>query len=128
MQANTEAPPHVIYIYYAVSFRPEEPKKTWYRPTMVSLEQIIQLVGPFVMGLLVGALVKRIVSVAVVLVALFIILVALGYMSPQQVAQILQQIGYSAKDAVATAMNLRNAIPYSSLAFLIGLAIGLWKG
>jgi len=95
---------------------------------MVSLEQIIQLVGSFVVGLLVGVLVKRIVSVAVVLVALFIALVALGYMSPQQVAQILQQIGYSAKDAVATAMNLRDAIPYSSLAFLIGLAIGLWKG
>jgi uncharacterized membrane protein (Fun14 family) len=95
---------------------------------MVSLEQIIQLVGSFVVGLLVGVLMKRVVSVAVVLVALFIALVALGYMSPQQVAQILQQIGYSAKDAVTTAMNLRNAIPYSSLAFLIGLAIGLWKG
>ena len=95
---------------------------------MVSLEQIIQLVGPFVVGLLVGVLAKRIVSVAVVLAALFIALTALGYTSPQQVAQILQQIGYSAKDAVATAMNLRNAIPYSSLAFLIGLAIGLWKG
>jgi hypothetical protein len=120
--------PHVIYIHYAVSFRPEEPKKTWYRLTMVSLEQIIQLVGPFVVGLLVGVLVKRIVSVAVTLAALFLALVALGYMSLQQVAQILQQIGYSAKDAVATAMNLRNAIPYSSLAFLIGLAIGLWKG
>jgi hypothetical protein len=95
---------------------------------MVSLEQVIQLVGPFVVGLLVGVLAKRIVSVAVALAALFIALTALGYMSPQQVAQILQQIGYSAKDAVATAMNLRNAIPYSSLAFLIGLAIGLWRG
>jgi hypothetical protein len=95
---------------------------------MVSLEQVIQLVGPFVVGLLVGVLAKRIVSVAVALAALFIALTALGYMSPQQVAQILQQIGYSAKDAVATAMNLRNAIPYLSLAFLIGLAIGLWRG
>jgi uncharacterized membrane protein (Fun14 family) len=128
MQANTEASPHIIYILYAVSFRPEEPIKTWYCPIMVSLEQIIQLVGPFVVGLLVGVLVKRIVSVAVVLAALFIALVALGYTSPQQVTQILQQIGYSAKDAVTTAMNLKNAVPYSSLAFLIGLAIGLWKG
>jgi predicted branched-subunit amino acid permease len=76
-------------------------------------------------GLLVGVLAKRIVSVAVVLAALFIALVALGYTSPQQVTQILQQIGYSAKE---TAMNLKNAVPYSSLAFLIGLAIGLWKG
>jgi len=95
---------------------------------VASLEQIIQLAGPFVVGLLVGVLVKRIVSVAVVLAALFIALVALGYTSPQQVTQILQQIGYSAKDAVTTAMNLKNAVPYSSVAFLIGLAIGLWKG
>jgi len=92
------------------------------------LEQAAALAGPFIIGLLVGILAKRLLSAALVLVALFIALAALGYTSPSQVAAVLQQIGYAAKDAVAQAQWLKDAVPYSSAAFLIGLAIGLWKG
>jgi len=92
------------------------------------LEQAAALAGPFIIGLLVGILAKRLLSAALVLVALFIALAALGYTSPSQVATMLQQIGYAAKDAIAQAQWLKDTVPYSSAAFLIGLAIGLWKG
>jgi uncharacterized membrane protein (Fun14 family) len=92
------------------------------------MEQLVALVGPFVVGLLVGVLAKRILSVALILIALFIALAALGYMSPEQVTRLLQQLGYAAKDALDSAMRIKDAVPYSSVAFLIGLAIGLWKG
>ena len=92
------------------------------------MEQLVALVGPFVVGVLVGVLAKRILSVALILIALFIALAALGYMSPEQVTRLLQQLGYAAKDALDSAMKIKDAVPYSSVAFLIGLAIGLWKG
>ena len=91
-------------------------------------EQIAAFAGPFIVGLLVGVLAKRILSAALVLIALFVVLVALGYLSPSQVSSILQQLGYAAKDALQYAMKFKDAVPTASLAFLIGLAIGLWKG
>ncbi len=92
------------------------------------MEQLVAFVGPFVVGLLVGVLAKRVLSVALILIALFIVLAAIGYMSPEQVAGLLQQLGYAAKDALDSAMRIKDAVPYSSVAFLIGIAIGLWKG
>jgi hypothetical protein len=92
------------------------------------MEQLVAFVGPFVVGLLVGVLAKRVLSVALILIALFIVLAAIGYMSPEQVARLLQQLGYAAKDALDSAMRIKDAVPYSSAAFLIGIAIGLWKG
>jgi hypothetical protein len=92
------------------------------------MEQLVAFVGPFVVGLLVGVLAKRVLSVALILIALFTVLAAIGYTSPEQVTGLLQQLGYAAKDALDGAMRIKDAVPYSSVAFLIGLAIGLWKG
>jgi uncharacterized membrane protein (Fun14 family) len=92
------------------------------------MEQLVAFVGPFVVGLLVGVLAKRALSEALILIALFIALAAIGYKSPEQVTELLQQLGYAARDALDSAMKIKDAVPYSSVAFLIGLAIGLWKG
>ncbi|MCY0890814.1 MULTISPECIES: hypothetical protein [Pyrobaculum] len=92
------------------------------------LEQIAAVVGPFVVGLLVGIVAKRLLSAALFLIALFIVLAALGYMTPDQVSAFLQQMGYAAKEAVSYAMRIKELVPYSSAAFLLGLIIGLWKG
>lgn len=91
-------------------------------------EQIAAVAGPFLLGLIVGALIKRVLTFALLIMALFVVLVAFGYATPQQVASILQQLGYAAKDALDYAMKFRDVVPYSSLAFLVGLAIGLWRG
>ncbi|WP_374119581.1 hypothetical protein [Pyrobaculum sp. 3827-6] len=95
---------------------------------MVVLDNVLALLGPFVIGFLVGVLAKRVLSLAAVLIALFIALAALGYLSPDQVTAFLKQLGYAANEALAYATRIKNAIPYSSITFLIGLALGLWKG
>lgn len=92
------------------------------------LDQLLALVGPFIVGFLVGALAKRILSAALILTALVLVLAALGYISPQQITAVLQQLGYATKDAIYYAMKIKDAIPYSSIAFLLGLALGLWRG
>jgi len=87
---------------------------------------LIPIVVPFIIGLLVGALVKRALKLFIVVVALIIVLVATGALS----------IGFS--DLYDKAMEFLpklydvgrgwvNVLPYSSVAFLIGLALGLWK-
>ncbi|MEM4742902.1 MAG: hypothetical protein QW792_03025 [Pyrobaculum sp.] len=91
-------------------------------------EQILAFVGPFVLGVVVGALVKRILSIALLIIALFIALMAFGYLAPEQVFTLLQQFGHVAKDALENATKLRELIPYTSIAFIIGLIVGLWRG
>jgi len=88
---------------------------------------IVPVIVPFIIGLLVGFIVKRTVKLIFAIVALVIILVATGYVS------------FAFKDLYDKAMEflptvvemgggLRNVLPYSSVTFLIGLALGLWKG
>ncbi|MFN3804778.1 MAG: hypothetical protein ACK4SY_06955 [Pyrobaculum sp.] len=90
--------------------------------------QVLALAGPFIIGLLAGALIKRVLSAGLILAGLAIALLAFGYLSPHQVAEALRQLGYSATEALRQATSLKEVIPYSSITFLIGLAIGLWKG
>lgn len=92
------------------------------------LGNIEALVGPLIIGFLVGVLAKRVMSLAAALIALFIALAALGYISPEQVTAFLKQLGYAANEASTYATELKSAMPYSSLTFLLGLALGLWKG
>jgi uncharacterized membrane protein (Fun14 family) len=88
---------------------------------------LIPTVLPFLIGLLVGVIIKRGLKLIVAVVALVILLVAVG------------AIGLTFQDVYGRAMeilpNLINTgssvfdvLPYSSVGFLIGLAIGLWKG
>ncbi|MFN7106189.1 MAG: hypothetical protein ACK4M3_06380 [Pyrobaculum sp.] len=94
----------------------------------MEISQILALVGPFLIGLLAGTLIKKVLSAGLILAGLAVALLAFGYLSSQQVAQILQQLGHSAAEALRHATSLKEIIPYSSITFLIGLAIGLWKG
>ena len=85
---------------------------------------LIPVVLPFIIGLLVGAIVKKGLKLLVAVVALIIVLVATGVLS------------LTFSNVYDTALNflpklydvgsgLLNVLPYSSVAFLIGLALGL---
>jgi uncharacterized membrane protein (Fun14 family) len=86
---------------------------------------ILSIAGPFLIGFLLGAAVKRALRAALVIIALAIALVALGYVKPAQLASAAQQLYPALKQLVAA---LRETLPYSSAAFLAGLALGLWRG
>ncbi|CCC82025.1 conserved hypothetical protein [Thermoproteus tenax Kra 1] len=92
---------------------------------MFTITEILALVVPFIFGLLIGVLIRRLIGVALVLFAILILAVALGYLSPSAAISILQSLGYTAYQAAEKLGVLKSMIPFSSLTFIIGLIIGL---
>ncbi|MFQ6080267.1 MAG: hypothetical protein ACE5OW_01200 [Candidatus Bathyarchaeia archaeon] len=88
---------------------------------------IVPVIIPFIIGLLVGFIVKRTVKLIFSVVALVIVLVATGYVSFTS-----QGIYDRAMEFLPTIIEMgggfKNVLPYSSMMFLIGLALGLWRG
>lgn len=89
---------------------------------------IIPLVVPLIIGLLLGVILKRTVKLAILLVALIIVLGAVGYTQLPTIHEILAKALTYLPIIRKEAGVLVNILPYSSATFLIGLAIGLWKG
>ncbi|MDT7863883.1 MAG: hypothetical protein RQ877_05715 [Vulcanisaeta sp.] len=94
----------------------------------LTLTQIVSIIGLFILGLLVGILIRRLLSVALILLAIVILAMALGYLSPSSLVALLHYAGYALTTAYAKAQQFISVIPYSSLAFIIGLVIGLIRG
>jgi len=90
-----------------------------------TLSQWVSMLGLFLIGLLVGILIRRILSAALVILAIVVLALALGYISPAALTSALQYAGSQFMDIYT---KLKVTIPYSSLAFVIGLIIGLIKG
>ena len=86
---------------------------------------IVPVVLPFIIGLLVGAVIKKALKLLVLVVALVIVLVATGILSVT-----FSGLFAEAMKILPKLYNLGhgwlNVLPYSSVAFLIGLALGLW--
>jgi uncharacterized membrane protein (Fun14 family) len=85
---------------------------------------LVPVVLPFIIGLLVGAIIKKGLKLLVVVAALIIVLVATGilsltisglYAAAMQFLPRLYDLGHG----------WLNVLPYSSVAFLVGLALGL---
>ncbi|BBD72975.1 hypothetical protein HS1genome_1364 [Sulfodiicoccus acidiphilus] len=97
--------------------------------TTTQLEAEIGAVAiPFIIGLLIGLLIRKIISVGVILLALVVLLLALGYIRPEQISAFLQMAGEYAQQATTRAHEISGFIPYSSLSFVIGFVIGIVKG
>lgn len=88
---------------------------------------IVPIAIPLVVGLLVGAIVKRTIKLVLAVVALIIILVATGLISIT-FGDIFDRAMEMLPKIISTGEGAIDALPYSSSTFLIGLAIGLWKG
>ena len=84
---------------------------------------LIPVVLPFIIGVLVGAIVKKGFKLLIAVVALIIVLVAIGILSwtftglfdeAMKILPRLYDVGHG----------WLNVLPYSSVAFLIGVALG----
>jgi len=88
---------------------------------------IVPVIVPFIIGLLVGAAVRRAMKLMMVFAALVIVLVATG-----AVSLTFRDIYDKAMEFLPTLIDLggglKDVLPYSSVTFLIGLALGLWRG
>lgn len=93
----------------------------------VEVAWLIPTVLPLVIGLLVGLIVKKTFKLLIVIAVLIAVLVAVGAISLtfqdvySRALEILPKL-------IQTGRSELDVLPYSSLGFLIGLGLGLWKG
>jgi len=94
----------------------------------IPLSEIVYLIIAFVLGLLIGFLIKKIIQIGIILLAIVIILLAIGAISPSTIQNALTNIGVYINQAEHLADTFKIYLPYNSIAFIIGLIIGLIKG
>ncbi len=88
---------------------------------------LVPILMPFIIGLLVGAVIKKAFKLIVFIIALVIVLVATGTLSLTFGDLYDRAMDFLPK-IYDVGRGWLNVLPYSSLTFLIGLALGLWKG
>lgn len=83
---------------------------------------------PLVIGFVVGMILKSAMKVGIAIAALVLILIAVGVITPDQVLKPIISL-WKGEGAIATGVHrLAGFLPYSSVTFLIGLAVGFLKG
>ncbi len=88
---------------------------------------IVPFVLPFVIGIILGAIIRRAARLILLVVALIIVLSAAGYVSVSM-KEIYNRALEILPRLIDTGEGFKDALPYTSTAFLLGLALGLWKG
>jgi high-affinity Fe2+/Pb2+ permease len=80
---------------------------------------IIPVVLPFIMGLLVGAILKKALKILILVVALIVVLIFTGILSVT-----LGDVFSALPKLYDVGIGWLNILPYSSVAFIVGLAVG----
>jgi uncharacterized membrane protein (Fun14 family) len=88
---------------------------------------LIPVILPFIIGLLIGVILKKGFKLLIVVVALIIVLVATGVVSLSFTGLFDEAMKFLPK-LYDVGLGWLNVLPYSSVAFLIGLALGLLFG
>jgi hypothetical protein len=89
---------------------------------------ILPIAIPLVLGLIVGIIIKRTMKLLLVIVLLVIVLVAIGFTQLPSFTDVANAALKYLPMIWAEAGPLLNLLPYSSITFIIGLILGLWKG
>jgi len=92
------------------------------------IEMLIPIVFPFILGLIVGIIVKKTIKLAIALIALILLLSALGYLTLPSFQDIIKKALNYLPMIQAELNPLINILPYSSTSFIVGFLVGLWKG
>lgn len=85
----------------------------------------------FILGLLIGVVVKRTVKLALAIVSLVILLAVTGYVNlalSEVTVNTIYRAFSTAQTQAGRATEIASLLPISSAAFLIGVALGFWKG
>ena len=88
---------------------------------------IVPVWMPFLIGLLVGVVVKKSIKLLFAIGALLILLVLTGYVSLTYQDVFDQAMKFLPK-IIQTGSGFLEVLPYSAATFIIGLALGLWRG
>jgi uncharacterized membrane protein (Fun14 family) len=88
---------------------------------------LIPIFVPFIIGLLVGVVIRAALKLVIFIAALVIVLVATGVLS-LTITDLYDKAMEHLPNLIKSEHSWLNVLPYSSVAFLIGLALGLWLG
>ncbi len=91
------------------------------------LAWLVPIAVPLLIGLFVGSIVRKSIKIVFPIVALLIVLVATGYIA-LSFQDVFDQAMSVLPRFINTGQGFIDSLPYSSSSFLIGLALGLWKG
>jgi uncharacterized membrane protein (Fun14 family) len=90
------------------------------------LAWLVPIVVPFIVGFLIGALIKKSFKVVLLIVLLIAVLMFTGILNLTFSDLVDRAMEYLPK-IVGEASGWMNLIPYTSITFVIGLVLGLWK-
>ncbi|MDT7876546.1 MAG: hypothetical protein RXR59_04910 [Sulfolobus sp.] len=95
---------------------------------MIPTSEIAYALVSVLLGLLVGYLVKNIIKIGLTILAIIIILIAIGVISPHTVISGIETVTGYTPQIEEYVSKILTYLPYNSLLFIIGFVIGLWKG
>jgi len=93
----------------------------------VELAWLVPIAVPLLIGLFVGSIVRKSIKIVFPIVALLIVLVATGYITLSY-QDLFDRAMTVLPRVINTGEGFIDSLPYASSSFLIGLAVGLWKG
>lgn len=96
-------------------------------PPSANLTFVAAVIAPLIIGFLVGVIIKSAIKIGLAVAAIVIILIALGAITPDQVIKPVLAMAESGSSLTSKVNELAGYLPYSSVAFLIGLAVGFFK-
>ncbi len=96
-------------------------------PPELSVTFIIALLIPLIIGFLVGVVIKSALKIGAAIAIIILLLIFVGILTPSQVIQPLVGLFRSGPALASKVTQIAGYLPYSSVLFLIGLAVGLFK-
>ena len=97
-------------------------------PPDASITFIVAILVPLILGFIVGLIVKTALKIGIAIAVLILLLIAVGILTPDQVLQPLISLFRSGSSLAIKVKQVAGFLPYSSITFIVGLAIGFLKG
>jgi len=89
---------------------------------------VVAVLVPLVLGFIVGVIIRSVLKIGIALVVIIVLLIALGILTPGSVIQPLLSLIKTGPSLTSAVNRLAGYLPYSSLTFIVGLAVGLLRG
>jgi uncharacterized membrane protein (Fun14 family) len=93
-----------------------------------SVTFIAALLVPLILGFLVGIIGKAAIRIGAAIAVIIVILIILGFLTPNQIIQPLVQLVRSGPSLTSKVSQVAGYLPYSSITFIVGFVIGFFKG
>lgn len=86
-------------------------------------DKIVSIAFPFLIGLLIGGIIKQALKFAIAILALLAVAPYFGYENVPSVSDFVSTL----RQGVGTARSIFDWLPLHSGIFIVGVAIGFWK-